>query len=98
MEFGGKCITTDSAPRLAEFYKIILQQDPFAEGSHYGFGKIAIWNSGDLKMATKKNIWLQCFTADIDALFRYYGYSLLDSAVGEAITIESKLTAGRING
>ena len=70
MDFNGICITTDNAPRLAEFYKIVLQQEPFVEGSHYRFNKIAIWNPGDVIMATGKNIWLQCSDADIDTLYQ----------------------------
>ena len=69
MRFGGVCITTDNAPRLAEFYKIVLQEEPFAEDSHYGFGSISIWDPGDVKAAKDKNIWLQFFDADIDALY-----------------------------
>ncbi len=37
MNFSGICIETDNAPRLAEFYKIVLQEEPFVEGNHYGF-------------------------------------------------------------
>ena len=69
MTFHGICITTDNAPRLAEFYKIVLQQEPFVEGSHYGFGNIAIWNPGDVTPTTEKNIWLQCSSPNIDALY-----------------------------
>ncbi|MCL2284780.1 MAG: VOC family protein [Firmicutes bacterium] len=69
MTFGGICITTSDAPRLAEFYKILLQEEPFVEGSHYAFGKIAVWDPGDVKMATEKNIWLQFFDSNIDELY-----------------------------
>lgn len=69
MKFGGVCITTDDTPHLAEFYKIVLQEEPFIEGSHYGFAKIAIYNPGDVKVVAEKNIWLQCFDADIGALY-----------------------------
>ena len=69
MKFGGVCITTDDAPRIAEFYKIILQEDPNVEGSHYGFGNLAVWNPGDIKVIKDKNIWLQFFDADIDSLY-----------------------------
>jgi len=48
MKFGGVCIETDNAPRLAEFYKIVLQEEPFVEGSHYGFGNIAVYDSGSV--------------------------------------------------
>ena len=47
MKFGGVCITTDDAPRLAEFYKIVFQEEPFVEGSHYGFGNISVWDPGE---------------------------------------------------
>ena len=69
MKFGGVCITTDDAPRLAEFYKIVLQEEPFVEGSHYGFRKIAVYDPGDVSVAKQTNIWLQFFDADIDALY-----------------------------
>jgi predicted enzyme related to lactoylglutathione lyase len=67
MNFGGICITTADAPRLAEFYGIVLQEEPFVEGSHYAFGKIAVYNPGDVKAAKENNIWLQCFVQDLDA-------------------------------
>lgn len=34
MRFGGICIETDNAPRLAEFYKVVFQEEPLVEGSH----------------------------------------------------------------
>ena len=67
MKFGGICIETDNALRLAEFYKIVLQEEPFVEGSHYGFGNIAVYDPGGVTVAKDKNIWLQCFAADLDA-------------------------------
>ena len=69
MKFGGICIETDNAPRLAEFYKIVFQEEPVVDGSHYGFCNLAIWNPGDVIMAAKQNIWLQCFDTDIDTLY-----------------------------
>ena len=69
MKIGGICITTDNAPRLAEFYKIVLQKEPFVEGVHYAFGNLAVYDPGDVTLAAEKNIWLQCFDADIDALY-----------------------------
>jgi len=69
MKLGGVCITTDNAPRLVDFYKIVFQQEPFVEGSHYAFDNLAIYNPGDVKMANEKNVWLQCFDSDIDALY-----------------------------
>ncbi|WP_171014944.1 VOC family protein [Culicoidibacter larvae] len=69
MEFSGICIMTDDAPRLVEFYKTVFQIEPFVEGSHYDFGKIAIYDPGDVEVVKTKNIWLQCFTVDIDALY-----------------------------
>ncbi len=69
MRLGGLCITTDNAPRLAEFYGIVFQAEPFVEGSHYSFGDISIWNPGNVTMASEKNIWLQCFDPDIDVLY-----------------------------
>jgi len=69
MKFCGICIETDDAPRLAEFYKTVLQEEPFVEGDHYGFGNIAVYNPGGITVAKDKNIWLQCFDTDIDALY-----------------------------
>ncbi len=69
MKFGGVCITTNDAPRLAEFYKIVFQEEPFVEGSHYGFGNISVWDPGDVKMAKEKNIWLSFSDLDIDTLY-----------------------------
>jgi len=71
MRFCGICIETDDAPRLAEFYKIVLQKEPFVEGSHYGFGGFAVYDPGGVKTAPakEKNIWLQCADSDIDALY-----------------------------
>ena len=69
MKFGGVCITTDNAPRLAEFYKTVFQEEPFVEGSHYGFGNLAVWDPGSVKLAKDKNIWLSFSDADIDALY-----------------------------
>lgn len=69
MKFGGICITTDNAPRLAAFYKIVFQEEPSVDGSHYGFGSIAIWDPGDTKLPQQKHVWLQCFDPDIDALY-----------------------------
>ena len=69
MKFGGICITTNNAPRLVEFYKIVFQEEPFVEESHYGFGDFSVWDPGDVTMAEEKNIWLQCFDEDIDTLY-----------------------------
>ena len=69
MRFGGICITTDNAPRLAEFYRVVFQEEPFVEGSHYAFGNIAVYDPGDAVVSKDKSIWLQCFDADIDALY-----------------------------
>jgi len=69
MKFGGVCITTDDAPRLAAFYQTVFQEEPFVEGSHYGFGNLAIWDPGEVKLAAEKNIWLSFGDADIDALY-----------------------------
>ena len=69
MTFGGICIETDNAPRLAEFYKIVFQQEPHVEGSHYGFDGFAVYDPGDVTVAQDKNIWLQCFDEDIGGLY-----------------------------
>jgi predicted enzyme related to lactoylglutathione lyase len=67
MHFGGICIQTENAPRLAAFYQIVLQEAPLIEGSHYSFGPVAIYSPGEVAVAKDKNIWLQCFCADLDA-------------------------------
>jgi len=69
MKFGGVCITTDDAPRLAEFYAIVFQEEPFVEGSHYSLSNISIWNPGDVKLAKEKSIWLSFSDGNIDALY-----------------------------
>ena len=69
MKLGGICITTNDAPRLAEFYKTVFQQEPFIEGSHYAFGNLAVYDPGDVQMEKAKTVWLQCFDADIDGLY-----------------------------
>ena len=69
MRFCGVCIETDDAPRLAEFYKIVLQAEPFVEGRHYGFGKLSVWDPGGVKPEKNKNTWLQFFDPDIDTLY-----------------------------
>lgn len=66
MKFGGICIETSNAPRLADFYRIVFQEEPFVEGSHYGFDKVAVWSPGEVIFAKDKNIWLQCFVANLD--------------------------------
>jgi len=67
MKFGGICIETDNAPRLAEFYRVVFQEEPFVEGAHYGFGSVAVYDPGSTLDVKGKNIWLQCFADDIDA-------------------------------
>ena len=66
MKFGGICITTDDSSALAEFYKIIFQEEPVMEGSHYSFSSIAIYNPGDVVIIKDKSIWIQCFVEDLD--------------------------------
>lgn len=67
MRFGGICIETDNASRLAEFYKIVLQEEPFVEGDHYGFEQFAVYNPGSVTVAKDKNIWLTFSSSDLDA-------------------------------
>lgn len=67
MTFGSICIETDDATRLAEFYKVFLQEEPFVEGSHYGFSKIAVYNPGGVTVSKDKNIWLMFGVTDLDA-------------------------------
>jgi predicted enzyme related to lactoylglutathione lyase len=69
MKLCGVAITTTDAPRLAAFYKIVFQQEPFIEGSHYAFGNLAVYDPGGVIMPEEKNVWLQCFDPDVDALY-----------------------------
>lgn len=69
MKFTGICIETDNADRLAEFYKILLQEEPIVEGSHYGFSNIAVYDPGNVKVAKDKNVWLTFSNANIDELY-----------------------------
>lgn len=69
MKFGGICIETNNAPRLAEFYQSFLQEEPFIEGSHYSFKSIAVYDPGSVTVAEEKNIWLSFHTADLDELY-----------------------------
>ncbi|HAE66035.1 MAG TPA: glyoxalase [Sphingobacterium sp.] len=70
MKFGGVCIETDNASRLAQFYKIVLQKEPFVEDNHYGFGEIAVYNPGGVTVAKDKNIWLIFGVDDLDAEYK----------------------------
>ena len=45
----------DNASCFAEFYKIVLQEEPFVEGSHYGFGEIAVYNPGGVTVAVRRH-------------------------------------------
>ena len=67
MKFAGICIETDNALKLAEFYKVVFQEEPVVEGNHYGFSKMAVYNPGGVTVAKDKNIWLQCLVEDLDA-------------------------------
>lgn len=69
MRFCRVCIETDDAPRLAEFYRIFLQEEPFVEGNHYGFGKISVYDPGDTDAAKSNDVWLQFVDEDINALY-----------------------------
>jgi len=69
MKINGVCIETADAPRLAEFYRVLLQEEPFVEGSHYGFKNIAVYDPGGVVPSKEKNVWLQCFDPDVDALY-----------------------------
>ncbi|WP_265456122.1 VOC family protein [Enterococcus sp. HY326] len=67
MKLIGVCIYTDNAKRLAEFYKIVLQEEPFQEEQHYGFKKsqIAVYNPGNIKVAQDKNMSLMFVVPDL---------------------------------
>ena len=67
MRFGGICIETRDAPRLAAFYRILLRQEPKVEGNHYAFGNIAVYDPGGVAEAEGHPAWLQCFAAGLDA-------------------------------
>ena len=69
MKFGGICILTDDAPRLAAFYTIFLQEEPFVEGSHYGFknSRIAVYDPGGVSVAKEKNMSIMFGVPDADA-------------------------------
>lgn len=69
MRFSGITIETDNAPRLAEFYRLVLQKEPFVEGSHYGFGSLSVWDPGDVRVSKDKNIWPSFSDANIDTLY-----------------------------
>ena len=69
MRFTGTAIETDNAPRLAEFYSKLLQKEPFIEGSHYGFGCVAVYDPGGVIVSKEKNVWLMFGDPDIDALY-----------------------------
>ena len=69
MKFHGICIETANAPRLVEFYRILLQKEPFIEGEHYGFGEVAVYNPGGVGEPEIKNVWQQYSDPDIDALY-----------------------------
>ena len=69
MKFQGVCITTNHAPRLAEFYKIVFLEEPIVDDDHYGFNNLAVWNPGDVKTTEINNAWLQFCDKDIDALY-----------------------------
>ena len=70
MTFGGICITTPDAPRLAAFYRALFKREPLVEGSHYGFGSVSVWDPGDAEAPRRNPVWLQCFDPDIDALYQ----------------------------
>lgn len=69
MRYCGICITTDDAPRLAEFYKTVLREEPVIEGSHYGFSKLAVYDPGNVTVAKDKNVSLMFSDEDIEALY-----------------------------
>jgi len=52
---------------LRNFIKSFFKKSRLLRGSHYSFGKIAVYNPGGVTVANDKNIWLQCFVADLDA-------------------------------
>ena len=51
MNLSGICITTDNAPRLAEFYQAVFQTEPMVDGKHYRFCNFAIWDPDGNKIA-----------------------------------------------
>lgn len=81
MKFGGICIETSNAPRLAAFYGTFLQEAPVIEGSHYGFAAIAVYDPGNVKAAQEKNIWLSFYDKDIDTLYERLKREIPDMVV-----------------
>lgn len=67
MELRTVCVETDNEIRLVGFYKILLREEPLAEGSHYGFKKLSVYNPGSVIVAKEKNIWLLFGVSDLDA-------------------------------
>ena len=69
MEFRSICIVTADAQRLAAFYSTVLQEEPQADGNHYSFSQLSIWNPGDVEKSGENSIWLMFSDTDIDALY-----------------------------
>jgi len=77
MKIGGICIETRNAARLAEFYSVVLQEQPHVEGTHYAFSMLAI-SASDASAKGANSVWLQCFDADVDALYARLLHELPD--------------------
>jgi len=67
MKLRSVCIGTADAQRLAAFYSTVLQEEPHADGNHYSFSQINIWNPSDVKTSGENSIWLMFSDTDIDA-------------------------------
>ncbi|MEK4851498.1 VOC family protein [Paenibacillus sp. FSL H7-0756] len=67
MKLCGVCILTDNAPRLAEFYEIVLKESPVVEGQHYGFdsAQLAVYNPGHVNVVNDKNMSLMFYVHDV---------------------------------
>ena len=69
MQFRSVCITTNNAPRLADFYAAVFLASPQIDGSHYAFGNLSVWDPGDVQTADCNNTWLTFSDGNIDALY-----------------------------
>ena len=64
----GVCILTDNIPRLVEFYKKVLSEEPNGDDIHSSFEKaqFAIWNPGNVNASKDKSMSLMFFVDDAD--------------------------------
>jgi len=67
MKLCGVCILTDDAPKLAAFYRAVLQEAPVVQGEHFGFAgaQLAVYNPGDARVVHDKNMSLMYYVPDL---------------------------------